>query len=287
MGDGSTLSVGLGDGSKASVGSCDGSTGSVGLADGSMAPVGLYDGSTGSVRLVDGSKAPFGSCDGFTCSVGLIDGSKAPVELLDSATSSLCPLDGATESVGVVDGSSGLVDNINASVGCLDGALRSVGLVDGASVGFVDGALRSGGLSDGRSESSNIRLKVLETTHIYPATVSSMGGHSVTGKAQVLASTDDQHNLTAVKNDLAAVPVGFWNERVSAYPGGKILPRGEIDLEFEFICNWLCYKMLCRWRKNIERSFWKYLYSLKPMYYRNKWMSSIKVCVGRSNCEYV
>ena len=66
------------------------------------------------------------------------------------------------------------------------------------------------------------------------------------------------------------------------YPSDIISPRGEVDLEFELICNWLLYKVMCRWRK----SFWEYVYSLNPMY-RRKWMSSIKMCVGRSACEYL
>ena len=66
-----------------------------------------------------------------------------------------------------------------------------------------------------------------------------------------------------MKNDLVAVLVRFENELMSSYLDGILFPRGEIDMEFELIYNWLLYKVLCRWRRNIERSLWDYLYLSK------------------------
>ena len=65
---------------------------------------------------------------------------------------------------------------------------------------------------------SNITLKVLETTHTIPATVAEMGMNLVEEYSQGLVSSHDQHNLTAVKNYLEALPVRLWNECAINYP---------------------------------------------------------------------
>ena len=95
---------------------------------------------------------------------------------------------------------------------------------------------------------------------MFQAKVNGVGNHIV-GKTWEVNGHQDSHDGVAVKYDGTPIPIHIWNERVPNILGKCIATRVDPDPAFALIFDWLHFKMLCRWQRNVTMLFWKFIYT--------------------------